>query len=153
MRRRQLLLLLATNMMGPRAVRAQQKAIPVVGWLSGTSPGPAAPYVAAFRQGLDETGYVEGQNLSIEYRFSEGRYDRLPDLAADLAGRKVDVILAAGDGPALAAKNATSTIPIVHPFPVSLTVYDQTIRVLKTAVAKARLGREEELAALKRIDE
>jgi putative ABC transport system substrate-binding protein len=81
--------------------------------LYNTSPGLAAPAVAGFRQGLSETGYVEGQNLVIEYRFAEGRYDLLPALAADLVGRKVNLILAAGDGPALAAKNATSTIPII----------------------------------------
>jgi putative ABC transport system substrate-binding protein len=88
--------------------------MPVVGFLNGTSPGPAAPFVAAFHQGLSETGYVEGQNLAIEYRWAEGRYDRLPALATDLAGRKVDVIVASGsDRSALAAKSATSTIPIV----------------------------------------
>jgi putative ABC transport system substrate-binding protein len=87
--------------------------MPVIGSLYNTSPGLAAPAVAGFRQGLSETGYVEGQNLVIEYRFAEGRYDMLPALAADLVGRKVNLILAAGDGPALAAKNATSTIPII----------------------------------------
>jgi putative ABC transport system substrate-binding protein len=97
----------------PGGVRAQQRAMPVIGSLYNTSPGLAAPAVAGFRQGLSETGYVEGQNLVIEYRFAEGRYDMLPVLAADLVGRKVNLILAAGDGPALAAKNATSTIPII----------------------------------------
>jgi hypothetical protein len=78
------------------AVRAQQKAMPVIGYLNSASLGANAPYVAAFRQGLSETGYVEGQNLAIEYRWAEGRYDRLPALAADLVGRKVDLIRRAG---------------------------------------------------------
>ena len=114
MRRRELLLMLGGAMTSARGLRAQQKAMPVIGFLGVGSPGPNAPFVAAFHQGLSETGYVEGQNVAIEYRWAEGRYDRLPALAADLVGRKVDVIVAFGGMPAaLAAKSATSTIPIV----------------------------------------
>jgi putative tryptophan/tyrosine transport system substrate-binding protein len=98
----------------PPFARAQQKAIPVIGVLGAPSPGPFAPFVAAFHQGLRDTGYVEGQNVAIEYRWAEGRYDRLPGLAADLVGRKVDVIATIGGMPSvLAARTATSTIPIV----------------------------------------
>jgi putative ABC transport system substrate-binding protein len=97
----------------PSPLSAQQKAMRVIGYLGGATPGRGAPYVAALRQGLSETGYVEGQNLEIESRWSEGRYDRLPVLAADLVGRKVDVIVAVGEPAAHAAKNATSMIPIV----------------------------------------
>src|SRR5213594_773139 len=113
MRRRELVLLLGGAMAAGRTLSAQ-KAIPVIGFLGGASPGPSAAFVAAFHQGLSETGYVEGQNLAIEYRWAEGRYDRLPALAADLVGRNVDVIATIGGTVmALAAKNATSRIPIV----------------------------------------
>jgi putative tryptophan/tyrosine transport system substrate-binding protein len=114
-RRRELIILLGGGaaIAWPRAARTQQKAMPVIGYLNGTSPGPSGPYVAAIRQGLTETGYVEGQNLAIEYRWAEGHYDRLPALAADLVGRKVDLIVAVATPSALAAKGATSTIPIV----------------------------------------
>jgi putative ABC transport system substrate-binding protein len=116
MKRRELMLLVGGAMMPARALRAQQKAMPVIGWLSSVSPGPSAHFVAAFRQGLSETGYVEGQNVAIEYRWAEGRDDRLPAFAADLVGRKVDLIVAGGSLlSTLAAKSATSTIPIVFP--------------------------------------
>jgi putative tryptophan/tyrosine transport system substrate-binding protein len=114
MNRRELMLLLGGAMTAARAPRAQQKAMPVIGLFGAASSGPFAPFVAAFRRGLSEEGYVEGQNVAIEHRWAEGHYDRLPAMAADLVRRKVDAILASGgEGPALAAKTATSTIPIV----------------------------------------
>src|SRR5689334_7927217 len=98
----------------PLAVCAQQKAIPVIGVLSANSAASSSgPFLSAFRQGLREAGYIEGRNVAIEYRWAEGRYDRLPALAADLVRRKVDLIMASNPPSALAAKGATSTIPIV----------------------------------------
>ena len=113
MRRRELLLTV-TAMTAAPAVRAQQKAMRVVGFLSIEGPDVFAPRAAVFRSGLGETGYVEGQNVTIEYRWAEGHFDRLPALAADLVGRGVDVIVTSGgNSSALAAKNVTSSIPIV----------------------------------------
>ena len=112
MRRRELLLL-GTGIMAARAVRAQQKAMPVIGFLGCTSPDLYGPVVAAFRQGLTETGYVERKNLAVEYRWALGDYDRLSALAADLVRRNVEVIATVGNPAAVAAKSATSTIPIV----------------------------------------
>ena len=104
----------ATAVLVPFAAGAQQKKMPVVGWLHTLSADRSAPVISAFREGLREVGYIEGENIAIEYRWAEGDYDRLPPLATDLVGRKIDVILTGGGGPAaLAAKNATSTIPIV----------------------------------------
>src|ERR1043166_2036441 len=102
----------------PLAARAQQPAMPVIGFVSSRSPGESSGVVAGFRSGLRETGYVEGQNLAIAFRWAEGRYDRLPELAADLVNLRVAVVfavLSAAGGPpsALAAKPATSTIPVV----------------------------------------
>ncbi len=114
MRRRDAMALLAGAAAMPFGARAQQPPMPAIGYLSGVSPGPYASQLAAFRRGLGETGYVEGRNVRIEYRWADGQYDRLPGLAADLVARKVDVIAASG-GPrsAPAAKSVTSTIPIV----------------------------------------
>jgi len=114
-RRRDIITLLGgTTVAWPLALRAQPKAMPVIGYLHGTSPEANPALVAAFRQGLGEAGWVEGQNVAIEYRWAEFRYDRLPVLAADLVSRKVDVIAACGGAnEAFVAKDATPTIPIV----------------------------------------
>jgi ABC-type uncharacterized transport system substrate-binding protein len=114
MNRRELLLLLSGGVTAPRVLRAQQKAMPVIGFLGSTSLSSYAPFVAAFRDALSETGYIEGQNLTIEYRWADGRFEQLAALAADLVGRNVDLIIASGGNlSALTAKGATSTIPIV----------------------------------------
>jgi len=108
------MLLLSGAASVPRVPCAQQKTMPVIGFLLGGKPGPEdALVVAAFVQGLSETGYVEGRNIAIDYRWAEDRYDRLPSLVADLVGRKVDMIVAGNFPAALAAKGATSTIPII----------------------------------------
>jgi putative ABC transport system substrate-binding protein len=112
--RREFLLLLGGAVTATRGLSAQQKAMPVIGFLGSASAGSMAANVAAFREGLRQAGYIEGENLAIEYRWADGDYDRLSALAADLVGRQVEVIVTQGGiPPARAAKGATSTIPIV----------------------------------------
>jgi putative ABC transport system substrate-binding protein len=114
MRRRDFVLLLGGAIAAPRALRAQQKSMPVIGFLGSGSPGTNAAIVAAFHQGLSETGYVEGQNVAIEYRWADDDAARLPALAADLVRANVEVIVTSGGPqPASAAMRATAAISIV----------------------------------------
>jgi ABC-type uncharacterized transport system substrate-binding protein len=132
-RRREFITLLGSAAVAwPLAARAQQAATPVVGFLHVAFPGPYTQQLVAFRQGLKQSGYVEGQNVAIEYRWAQNEYDRLPELAADLVRRRVAIIVAAGGPPsAVAAKAATSTILIVLVFganPVRLGFVDSLNR-------------------------
>ena len=114
MKRRTFITLVGGTAASPLAARAQQPATPIVGFLSSRSPEEAAVHTAAFRQGLREAGYVEGQNIAIAFRWAEGDYDRLPTLAKELVGLGVSAIVAGGGSPAaLEAKTATAILPIV----------------------------------------
>jgi putative tryptophan/tyrosine transport system substrate-binding protein len=137
----------------PLAAHAQQSSMPVIGFLNSTSPQPFANYVSGFRVGLKQTGYIDGQNVTIEFRWAEGHYDRLSEMAADLARHKVAVLVAtAGSVTTLAAKAATSTIPIVFTLgadPVQLGVVTSLSRpggnitgvyLLTAAMESKRLG-------------
>jgi putative ABC transport system substrate-binding protein len=114
LRRREFIALLGGAAAWPLVARAQQPAMPVIGIMSTLSPASISKPVAGFHQGLGEAGYVEGQNVAIEYRWAQGHYDRLPELAADLVRRRVAVIVASGGDPSpQIARTATQTIPIV----------------------------------------
>ena len=110
---RTLIATLAGSIAAPGSARAQQAGLPVIGFLGSTTAAAYAPMVAAFRRGLAEIGHVEGKTCTIEFRWADNQFDRLPELAAELVRRRVSVVTAASSASALAAKAATATIPIV----------------------------------------
>ena len=153
MTRRELTALFSAAAVWPLAGRAQQPGMPVIGYLGPEAPEPFASRVSAFRDGLAEFGYVEGRNVAIEFRWAEGRYDRLPALAAELANSQVSVIVAPGGAPvALAAKSATATIPTVFEMggdPIALGVVGSLNRPEGNLTGVSSLSVE---ASLKRLE-
>src|SRR5262245_39303902 len=146
----------------PLAARAQQPGMPVIGFMSARSPEDSAHLVAAFRNGLAEGGYVEGQNVIIEFRWARGQYDLLPAMAAELVNRRVAVLTTAGGEPsAFAAKRATSTIPIVFGFPLvgvlvnpsfppaarQLQELEEAARTINQPIVVAKASTDEDLDA------
>ena len=127
MKRRKFITLLGGAAAWPMAARAQQSAMPVVGFLNSASPEGYAPFVEAFRRGLKEAGYVDGQNVRIEYRWAEGQYDRVPIIALELVSRGVAVIVANTPG-VLAIKSAVTTIPMFSL--LRATPYSPSSRIL-----------------------
>jgi putative ABC transport system substrate-binding protein len=123
LKRREFITLLGGTAMWPLTVRAQQAAMPVIGMLDARSPGEVESLLRAFRQGLKETGYVQGENVALEYRWAENQMDRLPTLAAELVRQQVTLVAAIGPTTALVAKAAITTIPIVF------TVNDDPVRL------------------------
>jgi putative ABC transport system substrate-binding protein len=159
MRRREFITLLgsAAALASPRVARAQQPATPVIGFLHVRSPDTGGPPIRGLRSGLAETGYVEGKSVTLEYRWGSGRYDQMPAMALELAGRPVDILVAGADAAALAAKAATSTIPIVFavgadPVAIGLVASFNRpggnatgVNILTTALEAKRLGLLREL--------
>jgi putative ABC transport system substrate-binding protein len=158
MRRREFIWLIGSVGVWPLVARAQQNPLPVIGFLSTRSPEDSKYLVAAFHQGLGATGFVEGKNVAIEYRWASGQYDRLPDQAIELVRRPVTLLVTLGGEPAtLAAKSATSTLPIVFGVagdPVKLGLAESFNRpggnatgmsILTTSLEPKRLGLLHEL--------